>query len=338
VRIADIAREAGVGTATVDRVLNGRSGVGASTAQRVVDVARRLKYTGVGLESEAARPATLSFDFLLPSGPHSFFRLVEEAIGSVREHQPGFTASAVRHEIERFNPGALAEALLRIGPHSKGVALVALEHPQVREAVNAVSASGVPVVTMISDLSNSSRLGYVGIDNRAAGRTAGHLLGRFMGSGPGEVAMIAGSLSYRGHEEREMGFRAILREEFQSLDVVGLREGHDDDRESYLATGDLLREHPGLRGVYNIGAAASGIAAAIEEAGRAGDITFVCHELNAETRRFLVGGVVDAIIHQDPRHEVAMSLRMLANFQRGADPLLDVRPLHIEIYIRENLP
>ena len=37
--------------------------------------------------------------------------------------------------------------------------------------------------------------------SRAAGRTAGHLLGRFIGQRQGQVAMIAGSLSYRGHED-----------------------------------------------------------------------------------------------------------------------------------------
>ena len=337
-RIVDIAREAGVGTATVDRVLNGRKGVGASTAQRVLDVARRLKYPLAWKALEAPEPAALSFDFLLPSGPHPFFKLVAEAIESVEERFPGFVATASRHDIESFNPTALAEALKRVGARSKGVALVALEHPQVREAVNALVAGGVPVVTLISDLSNSLRLGYVGIDNRAAGRTAGHLLGRFIGPGPAEVAMIAGSLSYRGHEEREMGFRAILREEFRNLVVVGLREGHDDDRESYVAARELLREHPELRGVYNIGAGAGGIAAAIEEAGRANEITFVCHELNAETRRFLVSGVVDAIIHQNARREVVMGLRMLANFRCGDDPRANIAPPHIEIFVRENLP
>ena len=44
------------------------------------------------------------------------------------------------------------------------------------------------------------------LDNRAAGRTAGYLVGRFIGARKGKVAMIAGSLSYRGHEESEMGF------------------------------------------------------------------------------------------------------------------------------------
>ena len=43
-RVADIARAAGVSTATVDRVLNGRAGVRAATAQRVLKAAAALDY------------------------------------------------------------------------------------------------------------------------------------------------------------------------------------------------------------------------------------------------------------------------------------------------------
>jgi LacI family transcriptional regulator len=42
------------------------------------------------------------------------------------------------------------------------------------------------------------------------------------------VALFAGSLSYRGHEEREMGFRHILTEESPNLQIVEMREMLDD--------------------------------------------------------------------------------------------------------------
>ena len=337
-RIADIAREAGVGTATVDRVLNDRKGVGRPTAERVLEVARRLNYPLPPQLVAMPGLAHVAFDFLLPSGAHPFFTLVRDALETVEERYPKFRATAVRHDIEGFNPAALAEALLRIGRKSHGVAFIALEHPAVREAVNALVDEGVPVVTMVSDLSNSRRLGYVGVDNRAAGRTAGHLLGRFIGRRTGKVAMIAGSLSYRGHEEREMGFRHILREEFPGLEIVGLREGHDDDRQNYLAAREILLQHPDLVGIYNIGAGASGIGEAIEEAGKGSAITFVSHELMQVTRHFLIRGTLDAVINQNARHEVVNCMRMLANTRAERNLYANVEPTRIEIFLRENLP
>ena len=73
---------------------------------------------------------------------------------------------------------------------------------------------GVPTVTLISDILNARRAAYVGLDNRSAGRTAGYLIARFIGPRPAKVAMIAGSLSYRAHEEREMGFLHVFEELF----------------------------------------------------------------------------------------------------------------------------
>ncbi len=45
ITLADIAREARVGVATVDRVLNKRAAVKESTALRVLEAARRLGFT-----------------------------------------------------------------------------------------------------------------------------------------------------------------------------------------------------------------------------------------------------------------------------------------------------
>jgi LacI family transcriptional regulator len=146
--------------------------------------------------------------------------------------------------------------------------MMALEHPAVREAVAALAARGLPVVTLISDLSNSERAAFVGLDNRAAGRTAGYLIGRFIGARAAKVALIAGSLSYKAHEEREAGFLHVIDEMFPRLEVVGLREGQDDAGKNYRQTRALLEQHPDMGGIYNIGGASDGVARALKEAGR----------------------------------------------------------------------
>ena len=76
--------------------------------------------------------------------------------------------------------------------------------------------------------------------------------------------MIAGSLSYRAHEEREMGFLHLFKEDFPEIEVVGLREGHDEAVNNYRQTKQLLTQHPGLAGLYNIGGGADGIGRALK--------------------------------------------------------------------------
>jgi LacI family transcriptional regulator len=337
-KIVDIARQAGVSTATVDRVLNHRGGVRKPKRDLVLEVARRLNYPLPPHLVPVPGLKHLEFDFLLPMGPNTFMNILSDTAESVEERFEGYVATGRRHQIEGFNPVVLAESLLRIGAQSKGIAFIALEHPLVREAVNTLIERKVPVVTMVSDLSNSRRLGYVGVDNRAAGRTAGHLLGRFIGQREGQVAMIAGSLSYRGHEERELGFRQVLGEDFADLRIVALREGHDDPARNHAATRDLLQQYPDLLGFYNIGAGSRGVVQALEEAGKAKDVVFVGHELTHFTRRFLISGAMDAVINQNARHEVSACLRMLANCHAGVDPATNIEPTRIEVFLRENLP
>ena len=122
------------------------------------------------------------------------------------------------HRVDGFSPEALAEQPARAAGRP---APASASSPSTTRWCARRSARrpppGTPVLTLVSDIAHAPRIAYVGIDNRNAGRLAGHLLGRFVPGSAGEVALFAGSLSYRGHEEREMGFRHILADEFPKL-------------------------------------------------------------------------------------------------------------------------
>jgi len=335
--IVEIARAAGVSTATVDRTLNNRAGVREHTRDRVIHAAQRLGYLPERSTSILSRGMGIArLDFLLPGGTNTFLKMLAdhlEAMGEARRHE-----TAVRvHLIEGFNPEALAARLFELRAESNGIGVIAIDHPVVREAIRAVAAGGVPVVTMVSDISNVPRIGYVGIDNRAAGRLAGHLLGRFVRPGERQVALFAGSLSYRGHEEREMGFRHILAEEYAHLQVVELREVKDDSERAYREAKALLATYTGLAGIYNIGAGNRGIARALEEAGRAAEIVFICHEVTEHTRRFLLSGTVDAVIDQNPRVEARDAIDWLIQAAAGR-PQPNLPPIRIQAVFKENIP
>jgi LacI family transcriptional regulator len=208
----------------------------------------------------------------------------------------------------------------------------------VREAVDELAAQGVPVVTLISDLAQSRRAACVGLDNRAAGRTAATLIGRFLGPRRGPVAMIAGSLSYRGHEEREMGFMRLIEEQFPHLQVVGVREGRDDAETNYRQTRTLLRQHPDLVGLYNIGGGAEGVGRALQERRGSERAVFVAHGLTPDTRALLIDGTLDAVINQHPQTMILNTVRIFTNLRDGRSATAGVEPVRISIVLRENLP
>ncbi|MCX5512694.1 LacI family transcriptional regulator [Kaistia algarum] len=336
--LADIAREAGVSTATVDRVLNAREGVRERTRHRVLSVAERLGYTEetprlVGQAAELVDVVAL--DIVLPGGGNTFINNLSAQFAEAASVRPDIRLRI--HSIEGFDPEGLARKLDAFHGASQGVALIGLDHPVVREAIRSLAGTGVPVMTLISDISHVPRVGYVGIDNRAAGRLAGHLLGRFLRTATGKVALFAGSLSYRGHEEREMGFRHILDEEYPGLSIVELREVRDDTERAYREASSLFARHPDLAGIYNIGAGNRGISRALTESGIAKSVVFIGHELTEFTRRFLISGVMDAVIDQNPRVEAREAIDRLARAARGDD-----RPggpsIRIQAIFKENIP
>ena len=330
--ITDIARESGVSTATVDRVLNDRPGVKTAMRARVLSAAERLGYL---LPASAKIPAPVDVSIVLPGGTNTFIALLAQHLEVTAELRGDLRLHI--HSIEGFNPDALAAKLDELQDRTDAIGVIALDHPTVREALRAVAAAGTPVVTLVSDISNVPRLDYVGIDNRAAGRLAGHLLGRFIGLGEGQVALFAGSLSYRGHEEREMGFRHVLAEDFPGLKTVEFCESHDDVERTYRDARALLERFERLAGIYNIGAGNRGIARALEEAGRDRSVVYIGHELTPHTRRFLISGTMDAVIDQNPRVEARDALQRLVQAVRST-PGQPLPPVRIQAIFKENIP
>lgn len=337
-RVIDVAREAGVSSATVDRVLNRRAGVREATVMRVLKVAAQLDYLPEADLYSAIKPAAMKLVFLLPAGTNRFLRMLGDTVDYSQEHLAPFNVKCKCEFIEGFNPQALAASLRRHGERADGIAFMALEHPLVREGVNLLAAKGVPTVTLISDLSASGRAAYVGLDNRAAGRTAGYLLGRFAGPRAGKMAMIAGSLSYRAHQEREAGFLHIIEEMFPALQVVGLREGQDDAEKNYRQTRALLEQYPDLVGIYNIGGASDGVARALKEAGRELKVVFVGHGLTPDTRALLMDGTLDAVITQSPQAAMMSCVRIFTNLRDQRDALAGVEAVRSTVVLRENMP
>jgi LacI family transcriptional regulator len=336
--LQDVARTAGVSLATVDRVLNRRPGVHSDTADRVQAAVDLLKYRPDRLAARLARGRDHRFRFVLPLGDNAFMQALEREVRLTAE---GFVDERAQIEITHvdvFDGEMLADALEKLRGEVDGVAVVALDHPSVREAIDDLTDAGTTVVTVVSDIPRARRAHYVGIDNSAAGRTAASLLGRFLGNRGGKIGLIAGSIALRDHIERQLGFEQVITRDFPNVRLLPVREGRDDDaRVEVLATA-LLEEHPDLVGIYSAGAGNGGIIAALERAGRARDIVFVAHELTPLSRRHLIRGTIDAIINQDPGHEARSAARLLIA-EREALPINPGQErIRIDIFVRENIP
>ena len=282
----------------------------------MIDAAVRLGYLPDIAPPRRRRPRRRNIDFVLPGGTNTFLKLLSDHLAAMAEARRGEAKIRV-HRIDGFDPEALARTLIDLKDGADAIGVLPLDHPLVREAIREVVGGGVPVLTMVSDISNVPRLGYVGIDNRAAGRLAGHLLGRLMQPRGREVALSpAASATAATRSARWASATSSPR----NIPAQGGRAARGPRRRrARLCRGQgAARGLSRLAGLYNIGAGNRGIARALEEAGRAGDVTFVCHELTEFTRRLLVAGTVDAVIDQNPRVEARDAVDWLIACARGA--------------------
>lgn len=335
--VHDVARAAGVSLATVDRVLNGRPGVRAATAEKVEKAISDLGFSRDLNASLMARSRDLSVVFFIPDGSNEFM----DSLAAAVEHRAGPALADRMHlsmrRVKAFDAAALAAGLDDLDPRQCDCAVVvSSDEPEVIAAIEAAHRRGIAVMTLVSDLPQSARRNFIGIDNIAAGRTAAALLGRFLPQG-GKVALVAGSLHLRDHAERLEGFGAVLDAEFPDIAIIGPVEGHDEQTETAQIIAKLLDEHPDLAGLYNIGAGNAGLVQALENSGRSGGLRVIAHELTAPTRAGLQSGAVDVVLDQNPDGEIREAIAAARALALNATLAVATDPIEIGIFLRDNL-
>ncbi len=327
-RVNEIAGLAGVGTATVDRVLNGRPNVSAATRQRV-EQAKAAIENGEPIQK---RPRPWRLKVFLPeeAGPST------EYLASCF-HEFGARGNATIECVftKKMEPALLARKLQACaGQGIDAIAFQALDDPRVRQAVEDLAQLNIPCLTLISGLETPALAGFIGMDNRAAGRTAGYLMGRFERQ-KGAVAVVSGGQIYRVHEDREMGFRACLRRDFPHLEVVSTYSGHDDIDGNYTEVRKILNDKPDLIGIYNVGGGNEGIVKALKEAGREKEVTFFGHNLATKTQDYLLDGTMDVIMHQNMKRAAGRAVDAL--IARLEHRPYQIKLISTEIITKENI-
>lgn len=335
--VIDIAREAGVSLATVDRVLNARPGVREKTIRAVNEAIAKLGYVRDLTAANLARGRNYRVAVVLPDTESQFIQGLARALIEAGSMAATSRTDLRLHRFPAEDPHALAALLASLPDRDYvGVALMAPETPVLRDAVRGLRTKGLPVVALVSDLPNADH--FIGIDNRAAGRTAGVLMGRFLGGGPGQVIVLGQSLLARDMIDRRRGFDEVMQRDFPGLEVLQSLETHGSPATLRQVFAEMLANAPRVRGIYAMGDGNRALTQLVEEMGFSGKLTVICHELTPHVRDALIKGQITAVITQNLGHLARSTLRVL---RAKADNLpLDEgqEQIRIEIVLRENLP
>lgn len=324
VSISEIMDATGLSRATVDRAINGRGRVHPRTREVVEETLRRLQ-----APEEAPRTPRPVADIVLRVGK-----------GMMAQMRSGWDAAdpdGSFHDAFAMTDGDLAglvETLCR--DVSRPLILTAKNTDHLVDVLREARGRGKRVIAMVSDLDQEARDFHVGIDNRAAGQTAAFLIGRTLGDRPSSVGVVLGNPAFRCHEDREIGYRSGLRANHPRVVLSAEAQGEDSTDVTREATLRMLEDHPALGAIYNVGGGNQGLAEALKETGRTGDVLVVSHEVNAVTAPLLRSGAIDFALSADPAALLDEALRLAQADETGAGR--DSHLLDFGVFTRSNLP
>ena len=304
-----MARRAGVGLSTVDRVLNERGSVSAATERRVIQAAREL---GLRRLLPAPHARQVRIEVMLAQSVTPFMRRLTEAMEQVASTLDR-SIVILRTGIDMRDPANVAARIA--GCHADGIIVYCEEHPANVAAIAAAAAVGRPVICVVTDVPDSPRAAYVGIDHAKAGRTAGFFaarMGRPACFAPAGVALIIStSTGFRAHKQRAAGFREALAMHCPAVTAAPVMTSADDPVRTYHLLTQAFRQTPDAVAVYNTGGGNTAVAHAIRDAGRANEVLFVGHELTEESAALLRSGAMTVAIDQAPELQARRSIDLM---------------------------
>jgi LacI family transcriptional regulator len=302
-----LAKMAGVGVATVDRVLNERGGVSPETARKVLEAARKANLRRV-LPEAYQRPWQI--ELLLSGNDAFFFKKLARDFSEVADAVGYQRVCLHRTLIPESQPERLARHLIDCIESRDGIIVFAHDYGPVRDALALCQARGVPVVTIATDLPDAGRLCHVGIDQYQAGRTAGLLMSRATPQA-GEAIVVSGRFDYRAHRQRVAGFRDALQQRAPQLRLREVLAGQDQRKTIRKLLEQSLNRTGNIVGLYNTGLGNTEISEILARHQLSGRCTYITHELYSVTRRLLQQDILSFTLDQNAAQHAQLALGIL---------------------------
>lgn len=337
VTIQQVAEACGVSRGTVDRALHNKKGVRPEVAAQIIETARQMGYISPRMRPVIA-DRTIRIGVVLHSAASPFMQILADIFRTYPsgELPPVETIVRVQDNREPKLQLALIDELVE-NVHVDGLVLAPLASERVRERIDSLTERGVPVVTVNTDIEDSSRLAYVGQDSISAGRAAAALMGLATGGQGMVLPVIDQQSGHYADSQRLSGFTAEMAKSYPGIKLLPPVFCYLD---SELIERTILRElegNPLLTGIYPSTAVRTGAFRAVQRAGVAGKIHVVVHDLTPDNLKMIREGVVDFAIGQEIRKQGSLPLQLLYQYlTRHQSPERRVYPTNIEIKFRYN--
>ncbi|MCZ8230503.1 LacI family DNA-binding transcriptional regulator [Flavobacterium sp.] len=312
--IKDIAKLAGVSKGTVDRVLHKRGKVSTAAFEKVNEVLKVIDYEPNHIARNLKNNKMYRISILLPDP--NIDPYWQACIWGIEEAIKEFKAYNLNIEIFYFNPEKkksflkTAETILEVNPDT--VLLAPLFQKETVEVIQKYDANNIVVNTFNSQVESSLVKSFVGQDLFRSGRVAAKLLDTVVAKGEIAIIHIDENFKNASHmQEKERGFRKYFEEKKISRGTITTLKLKNPNVELNFKT--FLSENPNLSGIFVTTSKAYQIAKMISET-KGKKINVVGYDLIDENVAFLEQGIIDYVIHQNPKRQAYLGVTSLVEY------------------------
>lgn len=334
----DLAKAAGVSLATVDRVLNDRSSVSAKSRAKVLEAIEQTGFVRNSAAGNLARGRDFQFRFVLPKEGDQYLRALLAQIQELNDSLAPEMIAVDSHQVSIRDPHAFAQYLSDLTPGEvDGVAVMAPESPPVRDALTRLTERGIQVVQFLSGQENIDQFDFVGVDNFAAGSTAGRLMGRFLPNSAGKVMVISETMQALDSIQRRLGFDQIIGQHFLNLTVLPSLETYANELRAERIIERQFEQNSDIVGVYVLSPEARIPLESVSRFRELNKLNIIVHERTEFSEHYLSNSKIDAIIAQNPGHAVTSALHLMRSRIEKRAPFSKQVDMRIEILLQDNL-
>ncbi len=190
-----------------------------------------------------------------------------------------------------------------------GIALDPVDYEGSKAVIEEIMAQGIHVVLFDAPSPEGSRLTSVGNDFAEQARIAANQLAKLIGE-EGKVAVMQGFPSAPNHAERYQAHLDALKK-YPNIEVIEGGIDNDNVQEAQAQAAAVLAANPDLKGYLNCDACGTGIAAAVEEAGKKGQVIVVSMDNLIEILEYVKSGTISATSSTIPQMQGSMAILML---------------------------
>lgn len=355
ITIKDIARMAGVSTATVDRVLHKRGQVSSSALQKVMAILNEIDYKPNLLARTLGSNKIYRITAIVPDPSlDPYWEKIHEGIRQAQTEWSQYSVTIQIVHFDQFSKKSFRKKALDVlKSKPDGIVTAPVFYDEALSVLGMFEKEAIPFVLINNNIEETRPLTFIGQDLFRSGQLGGQLtyLNQFEGGKLAVLHLFEDIHNSRHLSEKERGFREFFRN-LKKLESNGKRINFEINQFSLTPVEsnfrkkltDILNDKK-LRGIFVSSSKGTSIVASFLARHGKNGIRLVGYDMLDENLKYLRAGVIDFLINQNPKYQASRGIRHLVNhvlFKKHVPPtdlfpLEIITPLNVDSYLTSEI-